>query len=89
MNKPNAIVIPWVVPKYVEIIHERALERGLSYVQVDMVEQFYTTYISDDLAHHRIFCAKVGKGGINIYANTTFQKWWHGRRLIFTQIFFP
>ena len=30
-----------------------------------MVLLFYTTYISVDLAHHEIFCAKVGKGGIN------------------------
>ena len=29
-----------------------------------MVELFYTTYISVDLAHHEIFYAKVGKGGI-------------------------
>ena len=25
---------------------------------------FYTTYMSVDLAHHEIFRAKVGKGGI-------------------------
>ena len=31
-----------------------------------MVKLFYTTYISVDLAHHEIFRAKVGKGGINI-----------------------
>ena len=30
-----------------------------------MVSLFYTTYISVDLAHHEIFRAKVGKGGIN------------------------
>ena len=30
-----------------------------------MVYLFYTTYISVYLAHHEIFCAKVGKGGIN------------------------
>ena len=30
-----------------------------------MVYLFYTTYISVDLAHHEIFHAKVGKGGIN------------------------
>ena len=30
-----------------------------------MVWLFYTTYISVDLAHHEIFCAKVGKGGVN------------------------
>ena len=30
-----------------------------------MVQLFYTTYISVDLAHHEIFRAKVGKGGIN------------------------
>ena len=29
-----------------------------------MVLLSYTTYISIDLAHHKIFCAKVGKGGI-------------------------
>ena len=29
-----------------------------------MVLLFYTTYISVDLAHHKIFSAKVGKGGI-------------------------
>ena len=29
-----------------------------------MVYLFYTTYISVDLAHHEIFRAKVGKGGI-------------------------
>ena len=29
-----------------------------------MVLLFYTTYISVDLAHHEIFHAKVGKGGI-------------------------
>ena len=29
-----------------------------------MVKLFYTTYICVDLAHHQIFRAKVGKGGI-------------------------
>ena len=29
-----------------------------------MVLIFYATYISVDLAHHEIFRAKVGKGGI-------------------------
>ena len=28
---------------------------------------FYTTYISVDLAHHKIFRAKVGKGGITLF----------------------
>ena len=31
-----------------------------------MVQLFYTTYISVDLAHHEIFHAKVGKGGIKV-----------------------
>ena len=31
-----------------------------------MVQLFYTTYISVDLAHQAIFHAKVGKGGITI-----------------------
>ena len=45
----------------------RALASGLSYVQVDKHGKlFYTTYISVDLAHHKIFHAKVGKGGINL-----------------------
>ena len=30
-----------------------------------MVDLFYTTYISVDLAHHEIFRAEVGKGGIS------------------------
>ena len=29
-----------------------------------MVKLFYTTYISVDLAHHEIYRAKGGKGGI-------------------------
>ena len=40
----------------------RALASGLFYVQVDKL--FYATYISVDLAHHEIFCAKVGKGSV-------------------------
>ena len=32
----------------------------------NMVYLFYTTYISVDLVHHEIFCAKVGKSGINM-----------------------
>ena len=59
---PCVIVnIPLVVRLYVEIIH--GLER------VDIIirtggHTWYTTYISVDLVHHEIFCAKVGKGGI-------------------------
>ena len=42
-----------------------ALASGLSYVQVDKTGiTIYTTYISVDLAHHEIFRAKVGMGGI-------------------------
>ena len=40
-----------------------------------MVLLFYTTYISVDFAHHKIFRAKVGKGGIN--------------KLIYKRAFFP
>ena len=43
----------------------RALASGLSYVQVNKHGIIYTTYISVDLAHHEVFHAKVGKGGIN------------------------
>ena len=46
----------------------RALASGLSYVQVDNPWYNYFTYISVDLAHHEIFHAKVGKGGINASA---------------------
>ena len=40
--------------------------RGLSYVQVNKqsianLYHFRSTYISEDQAHHRKFCAKVGK----------------------------
>ena len=35
-----------------------------------MVKLFYATYISVDLAHHEIFHAKVGKGGIK-YVSTS------------------
>ena len=41
----------------------RALASGLSYVQVDKHGITIYNYISEDLAHHAIFCAKVGKGG--------------------------
>ena len=34
-----------------------------------MVKLFYTTYITVDLAHHEIFRAKVGKGGIYLFAH--------------------
>ena len=45
----------------------RAFASGLSYVQVDEHGiTIFSTYISVDLAHHDIFCAKVGKGGIRI-----------------------
>ena len=45
--------------------NSRALASGLSYVQVDKhgITSLYHQ-ISIDLAHHEIFCAKVGKGGI-------------------------
>ena len=43
----------------------RAVASGLSYVQVDKHGiMINSTYISVDLAHHEIFCANVGKGGI-------------------------
>ena len=44
----------------------RALVSGLSYVQVDKhgITILYHL-ISVELEHHEIFCAKVGKGGIN------------------------
>ena len=37
-----------------------------------MVLLFYTTYISVDLAHHEIFRAEVGKGGISNFKPTKF-----------------
>ena len=39
--------------------------RALAYRWANMVLLFYTTYISVDLAHHEIFCAKVGEGGLS------------------------
>ena len=38
-----------------------------------MVLLFYTTYISVDLAHHEIFRAEVGKGGIKKYISFAIQ----------------
>ena len=46
--------------------NQRALVSGLSYGQVDKHGiTIYTTYICVDIAHHEIFRAKVGKGGIS------------------------
>ena len=36
----------------------------LMYRWTNMVLLFHTIYTSIDLAHHEIFCAKIGKGGI-------------------------
>ena len=37
----------------------------ITYRWTNIVQLFYTTYISVDLAHREISRAKVGKGGIN------------------------
>ena len=50
------IVIPWLARLYVEYLSTGA-------------QLFYTTYISVDLAHHEMFPANVGKGGINLYVH--------------------
>ena len=44
----------------------RALASGLSYVQVDKHGITSLYHLHQYLAHHMIFCAKVGKGGINV-----------------------
>ena len=38
---------------------------NLTYRWINMLYLCYTTYISVDIAHHELFCAKVGKGGIS------------------------
>ena len=38
----------------------------LTYMWTNIIQQFYTTYISVDLAHHEIVRARVGKGGIKV-----------------------
>ena len=43
----------------------------LTYRWTNIVLLFYSTYISVYLAHHEIFCAKVGKGGIMIDTGDT------------------
>ena len=53
--------MPWVVRLYMETIHK--LQR-LGYLTYRWTN-FYTTYICVDLAHHKIFHAKVGKGEID------------------------
>ena len=51
------IVIPWLV-RPVRGDNPRALASGLFYVQVDKHGiTNYTTYISEDLAHHELFRA--------------------------------
>ena len=44
----------------------------LTYRWINKVLLFYTTYISVDLAHHKIFRAKVGKGGIKTLHSCNF-----------------
>ena len=39
-----------------------------------MVLLFYTTYISVDLAHHEIFRAKFGKGGIKFILSGSYRE---------------
>ena len=52
-----------------------------------MVKLFYTTYINVDLAHHEIFRAKVGKGGIKsfmrMYCNRL-HAWWSAQSRLAT-----
>ena len=38
-----------------------------TYRWTNVVLQLYTTYISIDIAHHEIFRAKVGIGGIKMF----------------------
>ena len=47
-----------------------------------MVELFYTTHISVDLAYHGIFHAKVGKGGIITY---TTRHFYHHNQMFFNK----
>ena len=44
----------------------RALASGLSYVQVDKHGITSLYHLHQYFAHHEIFCAKFGKGGINV-----------------------
>ena len=55
-------------PAHVRGDNPRALGSGSSYVSrwTNMVQLFYTTYISVNLAHHEIFRARVGKDGIKL-----------------------
>ena len=61
------IAIPWLVRMYVEIIHQLQRVDYLTHKRSNMVQLFYTTYISVDLAHHEIFRAKAGKDVIIVY----------------------
>ena len=68
------IVIPWVVRLYVEIIHELYRVDYFTYRWTVMEYLFFTTYVSIDLAHHEIFRAEVGKGGIKPGLNVLITK---------------
>ena len=46
----------------------------LTYRWTNIVQLLYTTNISVDLAHQKIFHAKVGKGGINFMNVENFNK---------------
>ena len=62
----DVIVIPWLVCPPVHGDNPRALASGLSYIQVAKrgITILYHL-ISVDLANHKRFRTKVGKGGIN------------------------
>ena len=51
-----------------------------------MVLLFYTTYISVDLAHHELFCAKLGKGGINKYIDLKMDQFDLPQKMIYRQL---
>ena len=68
------MVIPWVVHMYVEIIHELKRVDYLAY----MWTTHGTTCISVDLAHYKIFHAKVGIKNLTLlflFANKMFVIW--------------
>ena len=66
MSESEVVLFHYLVPFIPRLKHQNRqwiiLRRGGQ----TWFNYFYTTYISVDIAHHEIFHAKVGKGGINI-----------------------
>ena len=64
----NYVIVLWLVCLYLEIIHKLYRVDCVTYMWTNMVGITILYHQHQcDLEHHEIFCALVGKGGINRY----------------------